>query len=224
MKTLGILGGIGPEASSYFYAEVIRRLRESGAIRRNTDYPQIFINSINAPELVSLEVTDELLEPYARGIIELASLKPDYIVMVCNTIHLFRERLIRASDYEKISDLSQIVGAALAHMPGTTCVVGTAATVTSGLYHVPGRIYTNPDDTQLAEIGNIVISYNASGEVENNRAALQRIIQERHIAGADIFIAGCTEISELLRGVKGFTILDTLELIIQDTVQRIQTI
>lgn len=223
MKILGILGGIGPEATSYFYSEIIRRLRENGNITRNTDYPQIIINSINAPELVSAEVTDNMLEPYAQGITELASLKPDYIVMVCNTIHLFRDRLIEHSGYAEISDMAQIVSTALTLIPGSICVMGTDRTVSSGLYNMPGREYVNPDTEQLTLIGRVVVNYNSTGEVKKNRDALMEIVKNRRAAGADIFIAGCTEVAELLRDHKSsMALVDTLELLVADTVRRIQ--
>ncbi len=58
MKKIGILGGIGPEATGHFYLKLIKRLQETGRIKRNTDYPQIIINSIPAPELVDEKIQD----------------------------------------------------------------------------------------------------------------------------------------------------------------------
>jgi|SRR3989344_4104362 len=221
MKKIGILGGIGPEASIYFYSEIIRRLRERGAIHRNADYPQIIITSINAPELVSMEVTDEMLAPYVGGIKELALLKPECIIMACNTIHLFRDRLIKQSGYTNISDISLVVATALEKSPGTICVLGTAATVTSDLYALAGRDFSNPDENELKEIGEVVVSYNATGEMAKNKEVLLRIAENHRNKGAGIFIAGCTEVSELLRGEKTITLIDTLELLIEDTLHRV---
>lgn len=218
---LGILGGIGPEASACVYTEIIHRLRESGGIRRNADYPHIIINSINAPELVSLEVDDEQLTPYINGIKELASAGVDYIVMACNTIHLFRERLIVQSGFSGISDISAIVSKALNSTQGSLCVLGTPATISSGLYTFLGRSYINPEGEELSELASVVVNYNATGETLKNQETLMRIAQSCKQRGASIFIAGCTEISELLRGEKEFELIDTLELLIEDTFQLI---
>ena len=49
---IGILGGIGPEATGEFYNKLIKRLQEKDLIKSNKDFPQIFINSIPAPELI----------------------------------------------------------------------------------------------------------------------------------------------------------------------------
>lgn len=221
MKKIGILGGIGPEATSYFYTQLIQRVRGAGNVRRNIDYPQIIINSMNAPELVSPVASKDDLEPYIRGIRELALLNPEYIVMACNTIHLFRDEIIEQSGYEKISDIKQIVTQRLATVPGTISVIGTQLTVSGGLYTDPERTYINPDARQLALIGEVVVNYNAHGETLENKKKLLEIIGQKKQDGADVFIAGCTEVSELLQGETNDTIIDTLELLIDDTVQRI---
>lgn len=218
---IAILGGIGPEATAYFYSELIKRVRVRGAVKRNIDYPQIFINSINAPELVTLETSIEDLEPYIRGVRELASLKPEFIVMACNTIHLFREKIIEESGFENISDMKSVVGSALETHPGSLSVIGTALTVSSGLYTIPGKVYKNPSTEQLRSIGNIVINFNATGDVLENKEALLEILKERKDAGVDTFIAGCTEVSELLQGNEEYIVLDTLELLIDNTVDKI---
>ncbi|HWP61670.1 MAG TPA: aspartate/glutamate racemase family protein [Candidatus Paceibacterota bacterium] len=219
---LGILGGIGPEASCYFYAEIIKRLQERGRIRRNADYPQIIINSINAPELTTLQVTDEMLAPYVEGLKELAALQPDYIVMACNSIHVFREQLIKQSGYSNISDVAQIVAKAVGQRKGKICTLATPATVISGLYNIPGREYSDPAESELIEIGNVVANYNATGEIKKNKEMLMRIANAHQKDGASIYIAGCTEVSELLRSENDITLIDTLELLIEDTLQRIQ--
>lgn len=218
---LGILGGIGPEASTYVYTELIRRLRDSGAIRHNGDYPHIIVNSINPPELVSLEVNDTQLAPYIDGVKELAATGVDYIMMACNTIHLFRERLIAQSGFSNISDISQIVSEALKPIQGSLCVLGTPATISSGLYTFENKTYANPEGVALSDIASVVVNYNATGETAQNKEILLRIVRDCRKRGASVFIAGCTEISELLRGETELVVVDTLELLIQDTLQRI---
>ncbi len=140
--------------------------------------------------------------------------------MACNTIHLFKNRLIQQSGYENISDITKIVSKALEQTPGKICTLATPATVTSGLYQVTGREYSDPNPVELVEIGEVVMNYNATGEIEKNRATLLRIIDVHKIDGATVFIAGCTEVSELLRN-QNIALLDTLELLIEDTVSRI---
>lgn len=70
-KKIGVLGGIGPEATAEFYLKFIRTLQRQGIIERNEDFPQILINSIPAPALIYDEISDEELNPYVDGLKEL---------------------------------------------------------------------------------------------------------------------------------------------------------
>jgi len=90
---IGVLGGIGPEATGEFYNKLIQKLQEKGLIKTNRDFPQIVINSIPAPELIHDKITKEELCHYIQGLKELDELGVDFIVMVCNTIHLYYEQL-----------------------------------------------------------------------------------------------------------------------------------
>ncbi|MBI4150221.1 hypothetical protein HY488_02335, partial [Candidatus Woesearchaeota archaeon] len=78
---LGVLGGIGPEATGTFYLKLIAQLQNKGLIQRNEDFPQIIINSIPAPELIFDHIDEIDLLPYVQGIKELDAMKPDLIVM-----------------------------------------------------------------------------------------------------------------------------------------------
>jgi aspartate/glutamate racemase len=53
----------------------------------------LFINSIPAVELTGQEENEEDLKDYINGLQELDQHQPDFIVMICNTIHLYLDRL-----------------------------------------------------------------------------------------------------------------------------------
>src|SRR3989344_1847215 len=101
---IGVLGGIGPEATAEFYSKLIQKLQEKNLIKTNKDYPQIIINSIPAPELIYERISKEDLKPYIRGLKELDKFNPDFIIMVCNTIHLYYD-LLQKEIKTKIIDL-----------------------------------------------------------------------------------------------------------------------
>ena len=92
-RRIGVLGGVGPEATGEFYNKLIRRLQEKGSIKSNRDFPQIIINSIPAPELIYDKISDEELQPYIKGLKELDKFGVDFIIMICNTIHLYYDKL-----------------------------------------------------------------------------------------------------------------------------------
>lgn len=46
MKTIGILGGMGPEAGTDLFMRIIHIFQSNGA-REDSDFPNIILNSIN---------------------------------------------------------------------------------------------------------------------------------------------------------------------------------
>jgi aspartate/glutamate racemase len=44
--TIGILGGIGPESSAFFYKRIIELVQQRYSISSNTDYPHILLEHI----------------------------------------------------------------------------------------------------------------------------------------------------------------------------------
>ena len=218
---IGILGGIGPEATGYFYITLINKLKKSGLIKKNKDYPQFFINSINAPELTSLEVQNSDIQLYIDGINELTTHKPDFIVMVCNTIHIYRDLLIQKSGFNNILSLRDIVKEELTKASLPLCILATPLTIKNDLYRYNEFSYINLDAGDLKEITEIIINFNATGDKEKNKEKLIEIIKKQTKLGAKSFLMACTEISELLVDENNIQKLDSLEILLNFVLKKI---
>ena len=88
MKTVGLIGGIGPESTIEYYRFIIEGYR-----RRITDgtYPPIVINSIDLSKLVAWMDRSQLAEVahYLVAAIEkLAAAKADFVAIAANTPHI----------------------------------------------------------------------------------------------------------------------------------------
>jgi aspartate racemase len=59
VKTLGIVGGIGPESTIEYYRSLVAAYR---ARERDGSYPHVIINSIDMKRLVDLITANELAE------------------------------------------------------------------------------------------------------------------------------------------------------------------
>jgi aspartate racemase len=221
-QKIGILGGIGPQATGYFYSNLITKLKNCGKIKSNADFPNIIINSINAPELTGANISIQQLQPYIDGIKELAIHKPNYILMVCNTIHIYRDLLIRESGYENILSLREIVEKYLKNYPNEKfCVLGTQSSITGGLYVFDNIEYINLDKEQLTSIENIIQDLNKTGEIEFNLSSLLEITTDLKAKGVDKFLTACTELSELLNHDVENEYISTLDIMIEELYSRI---
>ena len=59
MKTVGIIGGIGPESTIVYYRSILAAYREQ---RPDGSAPAMFINSIDLTKLLTLIGKDQLTE------------------------------------------------------------------------------------------------------------------------------------------------------------------
>ena len=52
-QIIGIIGGMGPQASAEFYRVLIHRARKQYGAHENNDYPEILIDSVPVPDFLS---------------------------------------------------------------------------------------------------------------------------------------------------------------------------
>ncbi len=215
---IGILGGIGPEATGEFYSKLIRKLQESGKIKKNTDFPQILINSIPAPELIYTDISDEELEPYAIGIKELDDNNVERIVMVCNTIHLYRDRLqngIRAP----IMDLPKEVGKYLINSGvQKIAIIGTPSTVGKGLYTFDGIEEIPILHEDIEALSDAIYYFNCG---DKSQTDIVETIAQRYLdKGAERILLGCTEFAVMLNN-SNIPSINTIDVLVDSVIEKL---
>ncbi len=103
MKTVGIVGGIGPESTIEYYRLIIAAWREQ---TQDRSYPSIIINSIDPTKLLDLIKADRLTELTEYLLIELQRLAwagADFGVLACNVAHVVFDALRDRSPIPLIS-------------------------------------------------------------------------------------------------------------------------
>jgi len=103
MKTLGIVGGIGPESTIDYYRSLIQMWREQ---TKNGSAPSIVLNSIDLKKMLDLIAANELSEvtAYLSGEMErLARARADVGLFAANTPHIVFDELQRRSSIPLIS-------------------------------------------------------------------------------------------------------------------------
>lgn len=213
-KKIGLLGGIGPEATGNFYLDLISRLQASGQVKENRDFPQIIVNSINAPELIGEKVSEKDMEPYLFGLKELEKFDVDFIFMVCNTIHLFYTTLQKKIKVP-ILDLRSIFERFLRLQQVKSIVVfGTPMTIKSGLYKYEGIKYVEPSEKDSKLLSQLIFNFNKGlkqAPIINNLA--NKYLRQ----GAEFLITGCTEIALMLKN-SDIPKIDPMDLVIEEIV------
>jgi len=103
MKTVGMIGGVGPESTVDYYRMIIAEYRKQ---RPDDSYPPILINSINLTKMVAY-LENRQLEPMTEELSlelqKLARAGADFAILASNTPHLVFDELSRRSQIPLIS-------------------------------------------------------------------------------------------------------------------------
>ena len=214
---IGVLGGVGPEATGEFYNKLIKKLQEKGLIKSNTDFPQIVINSIPAPELIYDKITDSELKQYINGLKELDRFGVDFIVMVCNTIHLYYDKLQKAIK-TPILDLRKELNKLLIKKDiKSALIIGTQNTIKQGLYRFEGIKTFEPQE--IKELTDSIFNFNKGINKQLQIQRVRKICQKYLDKGAETIILGCTEFAVML-GKENIPKINTIDVLVDATINK----
>ena len=114
MKTLGMIGGLGPESTVDYYRMIIAAYREQ---RQDGSYPAIIINSIDlnkVRDLVTANALADLTEHLVAEVQRLARAGADFGLVTANTAHIVFDDIRRQSPIPLISIVEATCDAARA--------------------------------------------------------------------------------------------------------------
>ncbi len=229
MKTLGIIGGTGPESTIEYYRRLIATYR-----KRSPDggAPSIVINSIDNKKLLNLVGANELtqLADYlASEVKRLARAGADLALLAANTPHLVFDEVQRRSSIPMLSIVEATCRAAVAAGLRRLALFGTRFTMQAAFYpQIFGRrqiAIVVPNESEQACIHDKYMSELLIGVIlDETRARLLEIVEAmKQREGVDGLILGGTELSLIFRepAVAGLPVLDTTQIHVEAAVQRL---
>lgn len=134
MKTIGIIGGIGPESTIEYYRFIIASYRER---IRDGSYPSIIINSVDLKKMIDFFEANDLdgVTRYLVSAVErLARAGAEVGLLAANTPHLVLEDVQRQSPIPLVSIVEATCEAAIALGLKRLGLFGTRFTMQGRLY------------------------------------------------------------------------------------------
>lgn len=135
MKTLGMVGGLGPESTVDYYRSIITSYRER---KGDGSYPAILINSLDLQkglQLVEANALIELAEYLLAAVRKLASAGADFGLFAANTPHIVFDAVRRESPIPLLSVVEATCEAAQAAGFRKLGLLGTRFTMGARFYH-----------------------------------------------------------------------------------------
>src|SRR5246127_2539984 len=220
MKTLGIIGGLGPESTIDYYGKIIALYRQRTG---DGSYPQFIINSINMKKGLDLMeannlpgMADYLLEEISK----LARAGATFGLISANTPHIVFDEVASKSAVSLISIVEATCAAAKARKLKRLALLGTRYTMQATFYP---KVFSRegielfvPDPQDQTYIHDKYLNELVSGKfLPETRAGLLAIadrMKEKHDIDG-VILAG-TELPLILRDREhdGIPFLDTTEI------------
>lgn len=201
MKKIGIIGGLGPEATGDYYRELISKFRTVNRENELT-YPEIIIYSVNMAKFLGnlkKKKFREAADYIVTCIEKLASAGADFAAISANTPHLLFDDISKKVSIPLISIVESCKIKAI-EMGFKRCgLFGTKFTMEASFYpdsfSKNGIAIVMPENKDIQRINELLFSELEIGIIkEETRFELLGIVQkmiDQH--NIDSLILGCTE-------------------------------
>ena len=212
---LGILGGMGPSATSDLYKRIIDH---TVASCDQDHIKMVILNNCDTPDR-TLALTKGGKSPLPSlndGIKTLIELGCEYFIIPCNTAHAYEKKLQTKGKIEFISMIKEVEKELLTNYPNKkVCILCTNGTKEA-------KVYENNDidinyPTNQDKVMSVVTNTKAGLEALSD---LQEVITEEEIK-YDIFLLACTELSLYKDKIKtNKIIIDAMDILVKATITK----
>ena len=224
MKKLGIIGGLGPLATAYFF-RCVTMISEAA---HDQDHMEVFIHSKpDIPKRVEYILGKSDVSPttalvsVARG---LQSQGAEVLAMPCVTAHYFYDEIAGQVEIPIINMVDETIRYLLKQNIASVGILATEATVRC--QYLQGKLIENgiqvlvPDAMGQRRINEIIFDQIKVGK-EPELSGFYRTADELFLKGAQINLLACTELSILKQTGKiseGY--LDMMDVLAMEAVKR----
>lgn len=204
-KVIGILGGMGPEATLDCFGKIIKNT----PAKTDREHIRVVIDSNpGIPDRIAAILSDgeSPVPALVAGCRGLEKAGADFIIIPCVTVHFFLPQIQAGSPLPVLSIIDAVADVIQRdfHETKTVGLLGTVATVESGLFQKRLARETIdtlvPDSAQQSKIVAAIKDIKdtrpsrTQSEITNDLVEAARSLIDRKPDGADAIIAGCTEI------------------------------
>ena len=207
MKTLGIIGGMGPAATIDLYKKIV----EQTPAEKDQDHIHVIIDSYPQIEDRTSYILHGGKSP-APKLIEsakrLEAAGADALIMPCNTAHYFAKDIEKAV-YIPLIHIVKCSAEAIKKKYSYVRKIGliaTTGTIKAGVYGDILKNYDLETITLNEELENNIMDciYKGvkAGKTEEYSKLFQKCVDDIASLGAELLIAGCTEIPLLMPYIK----------------------
>ncbi len=221
-KTIGVLGGMGPDATALFFQRIIAL---TPAQSDQEHIPVVIYNNPQVPDRTqAIIASGENPVPALRKSISLLQrASVDFICIPCNTVYAYYDEMQKSAEVPIINLIEIVVERILEKLPRLEQVglLSTVGTIKSGLYHNALRKsnieLVTPDEGQHSSLQGAIHELKKQSK---DKTVIQAVANDLVEAGAQGIILGCTELSLIANDILlNVPVFDSIEILAENAVQ-----
>lgn len=227
MKTLGILGGVGPETTSKVYHSVIDSIRKSGG----GYYPAITIYNLPWPfsledDMILYGKNSEKMIPYlVNGAKILEKSGASFGILPCNTLHKHIGEIRSSVKIPFLSILEETKSKLTSLNMHRVGILASQTTINSNLY---GEILKEnsidlvyPNKTEQNAINKIIVELVRGKQRKAHSKTITIICRSLKKKGAESILLACTDLQLVANISSSIPIIDTTEVLVEASVREL---
>lgn len=205
-KTIGILGGMGPEATVRLFHLIVSN---TSAAKDADHIPLLIVNDPQIPDRSAFIQGDgeSPVPALERGLIKLEQMGADFVAIPCNTAHAFLDQLKYTVSIPVLDMITETANYALKKATGIRRfgLLATAGTYATSLYtdgfERNGLEIVTPELQFREKAMDAIYGVRGikAGYREEPLTPLMEIIAHLKGRGVEALVSGCTEISLVLK-------------------------
>ena len=203
MRTIGVLGGIGPQATIDFETRV--HVAAQGLIPQhlNQGYPPMVTVFLRHPPVLfepdGRPRQPMTLDPRVLETVERLGNWADFITSPCNTLHLFVDKLRAAAGCDVLSIIDVTIAELRRRDTETVGLLGLGIPQVYAERFEEERIEMVTAPRVLRDVlDDAILRLNEGRVTERHRAVARGAVESLRGSGASVTVLGCTEIPLLL--------------------------
>ncbi len=222
-KLLGVLGGLGPAATVYFYELLTTRTK---ALCDQDHIDMVISSRATTPDRTAyiLGRSDENpLDVMISEAVKLQEYGADLIVMPCNTAHYFFDEISRAIDVPMLNIIEETVKYCTLRGYKKVGIMATDGTLDTSTYQMKltehGLDFALPDADSQRVVMDIIYQSVKRGKTPS-LSEFSHAADSLWSSGCDCVILGCTELSLVKREYKlDDRYVDSMEVLAESTIR-----
>lgn len=226
-NAVGIIGGIGPMSTVYFY-ELVLSMTDASCDQDHVN--MIILNHASIPDRTAFICGKSDASPLPCFVQDAKGLEEQgarFIVIPCNTAHYFYDEVAHSVSVPVVNIVTETVARAAKLFPGLgrLGVLATDGTLHCGTYELAckaqGIECVTPDEDCQKQVMSLIYDTVKAGKAVD-RKLVDAIIDHMLGKGCECIVLGCTELSLAKKycGITDRRVLDSLDVLARCTVER----